>query len=312
MPNSMTRFSHLFITTVLAAALVIPTVTFADDADDDKVLGADLGVDLPWTRVSTQGAIYESPRFGAESRLFVKDDDNHWRVYRGADYKRIVESNPDLGAESGITILGRRLGIDLDIELPDLPDLPEPPIPLPGTDDDEADRPKVEKVTPAKPVHYRGAMTSYVVAPHMTYEMSSLHTPNRLYVRRGDAEYVYLGENLDVIAKRYPQVKKHEGFDAFSKRVAHAHKVWRVKPRNKSTQYVRSWDKAGTYKVEVWNYENGTWSQKTYVGSKLDEIVVKHEEARPVLHTWTTIETPAVEVDSEAGMKTKTKDDSQE
>lgn len=303
---------HLLAIAALAMCIALPTSSFAEDAEDDTVLGADLGVDLPWTRVSTKGAIYESPRFGGESRLFIKDDDNHWRVYRGADYKRIVETNPDLGAESGITILGRRLGIDLGIELPDLPDLPKPPIPLPGTDDDEPKQPKVEKVTPTKPVQYRGAMTSYVVAPHMTYEMSSLHTPNRLYVRRGDAEYVYVGENLDVISKRYPQVKKQDGFDAFSKRVAHAHKVWRVQPRTKTTHYVRAWDKAGTYKVEVWNYHNGTWSQKTYVGSKLDEIVVKHEEARPVLHTWTTIETPVADNASEAGMKTETGRDSQE
>ena len=87
----------------------------AEEGDASSLFGFDLGIDTPIVRFGTNAALFERPRYGGESRLFVRDDQNRWRVYRGPGYTEIVEKNPALRTNAGVQVLGQRIGADVGV-----------------------------------------------------------------------------------------------------------------------------------------------------------------------------------------------------
>lgn len=260
----------------LVLALVVPPLAQADD-DDDTLFGVDLGVDLPWMRVGTESAVYEAPRYGANSRLFVREktnDGQRWRVYRGPNYRRIVDRHPDLGANASLTVLGKKIGTNVGIG----DSSPEPGF------------------TP------RAGLQTYVSAPRLTYERTSWGGPARLYVKESDGrEYVYTGSDLEAIAKANAHIAKHDSYAQLRDRAMDLDRYnWRSSPSTKASSHVQIWNSDDGYTVRTWTYHDGEWQVESYRGKDLPSIVRSNQRAAQRLDAWTDRTWARADADSAA------------
>jgi hypothetical protein len=215
----------------------------AEENDAPSLFGIDLGIDTPIFRVGTDVALFERPRYGGDSRLIVRDDGRRWRVYRGPGYTEIVKKHPALRTHAGLEVLGQRVGADV----------------------------KVGSVESRRIVP--GA-TTYVQVPRFTYVVDGNDSLARLYVQEGDAEYVYVGSDLNTIVTTHPQVRKVDGFATLEKRVAVVQPVHftRVEASPNAVPYqVEYWYMPDQVVIRTWQYQDGSWSSAEYRGATLAE-----------------------------------------
>lgn len=263
----MTRLARPIL--ALVPALLIATAPVpaaqADEAPDpaqtterDMLFGGSLGLDLPWMRVGTDGAVYEAPRYGGDARLFVReksDRDDRWRVYRGADFQGIVKSSPELGANASIELLGTRIGGKAGLQRA-------------GT----------------KPP--RAGLQTYVRAPGMTYEKSSFDAKARLYVREGEREYVYVGNDIDAIVRHNPALTKNKAYDALRADIEALQRDWRTQPTQPVSTHLEVWKADDGYTVKTWTHAEGRWTSNTYQGTSLETIVRENPAAASHVRMW--------------------------
>jgi len=216
---------------------------FAEENDRPSLFGIDFGIDTPIFRVGTDVALFERPRYGGDARLIVRDDGRRWRVYRGPGYTEIVKRHPALRTHAGVQVLGQRVGADVKI----------------GTVESS-------RIVP-------GA-TTYVQVPRFTYVVDGNDSLARLYVQEGDAEYVYVGSDLNAIVTTHPQIRKVDGFTTLETRVAAVQPVYftRAEITSNATPYqVEYWYMPDQVVIRTWSYQDGAWKPAEYRGATLAE-----------------------------------------
>lgn len=242
----------------------------ASAEDDDSLFGIDLGIDTPLFRIGTDAALFERPRYGGDSRLFVRDPDQDGRyyVYRGPTYQQIVETHPDLGAHAGIEVLGQRIGADVGV----------------GS---EAE---------VKTLRTSGAM--YVQTPSMTYEHPANATKARLYVKEDGREYVYVGRNFNTILERYPAVRENESFALLKNRVAAARPVRLEIPEDadpRPVYQVEYWYMPEDVVIRTWKWSDGSWQKAEYRGADLSSAYESLRVKDPTLGDFIHIDIEATQ-----------------
>jgi hypothetical protein len=204
---------------------------------------ASAGDDL-FVRFDGQDLKFEQPRFGGESRLFVRSDSG-WRVHRGANLDAILASESSLASHAEISAL------QADVKA-------------------QMDRPTTD-------LRVGGAVRSTIEDRNLAFEPATAGDDARLFVRRDGTELMFVGSDLDAIVRENPDLVQTEGFDAFRARVRQFDpNLIAIRPDTATVLDVRYGPESVS--VSSFAFHDGRWDTRTWRGESI-AVLAQREPA---------------------------------
>ncbi len=213
--------------------------------------------DGAWIRFSRPDLRFEQSRFADEATLLVRDREGGdvWVAHRGPDLDSILRANAALASRTEIAALKREVS---------------------GASERVAV--KAEKSAPG----FVSEVRTFVEAPGLLLERRGPDETWLFVDDEGGTERVFIGHDLDAIAKAHPDLEQRTGFPALRAKVR---EVDLTKPAIKSgaTAIVDVRHSDQQVVVTAHTLADGRWTAKTFRGKTLADIAAHEMELQRIL-----------------------------